>query len=176
MKNRLNGSERNGEAVPKEVNQNPAPADDLDSFFDTGEPNPDPKPEDPATALNKRFDRLNALWQMGEARLKMVPLPVDASVVMHTHYADEWLQEIKSEQRLGFVKSKGGWKICIGVVDYQPDGASWTPVGECTYEQRLAAVAFFSKLQQAVYVAANEEKNKLDDAIRVMEEALGLDI
>jgi hypothetical protein len=133
-----------------------------------------------AEALDSRFKVLNKLWEDAEAELRQIPMPED---VVPKHFKSISLDP-PNEPRgdslyyfLGFVKSKGGWRICVGAlyeVSSQPpdDDYHWKPITECSLDVRVECVPHIGKLYQEVLKKAEACVPKLDEAIDALRSTL----
>jgi hypothetical protein len=135
------------------------------------EPQPDQRKKQVVEALSKRYKELNELWEAAEDDLKQVPVPVDVFVCYKSEIADPHNDPLGERDQihdnLGFVRSKGGWRICHGnshdgFPDYEID---WKPITECSVDLRLEAVPHIGELRERVLKAAEECVPKLDKAI-----------
>src|SRR4051812_33959861 len=97
------------------------------------QPQPDARQRQAAEALNVRYKELNALWERAEASLKELPIPVDVQLIYKSVDADPQRSgEAQINSHLGFARSKGGWRICMGSShdNYPEDVIYWTPINE----------------------------------------------
>src|SRR5579884_1635348 len=79
---------------------------------DSKKAQPDARKRQAAEALNARYKELNKLWEQAEASLKELPIPVDVHLVYESVDADPMRPgEAQIHSHLGFVRSKGGWRI-----------------------------------------------------------------
>src|SRR5206468_1388641 len=86
-------------------------------------------------ALDKRYKQLNKLWETAEAYLKQMPVPVDVKFCYEAVDADPSRpDEYQIRSFIGFVRSKGGWRICIGGSHdaFPEDDYGWKPITECS--------------------------------------------
>jgi hypothetical protein len=116
-------------------------------------------------ALTQKFDELNRRWTAAEADLKKIPLPLDVWVTVETD--GEPGCEPRGVFMLGFAKSKGGWRICLGYADYNGPGDvdTGSPIVECGLDWRMKAAAVLPELRKKVLQAAEESVKKLDDVL-----------
>jgi hypothetical protein len=118
--------------------------------------------------LGKRYKELNKLWENAEADLKEIPVPVDVKFCYESVSADpKHTDEYQIHLYLGFVRSKGGWRICFGYQHetFPEDGFDWKPITECRVDIRLEAVPHIGKLRELVLKAAEDCVPTLDKAI-----------
>lgn len=140
------------------------------------EPQPDQRKKQVVEALSKRYKELNKLWEDAEKDLKQIPIPVDVSFCYKSVSADP-PDEPRGEEihdYLGFVRSKGGWRICYGsshdgFPQYEID---WKPITESGVDLRLEAVPHIGKLRELVLKVAEECVPKLDEAIAALRSTL----
>lgn len=130
---------------------------------------PDHRKEKVVAALGKRYKALNQLWENAEADLKEIPVPVDVPYRYKSVSVDEPHEPRGFEMHfyIGFVKSKGGWRICHGT---QHDGYpeydyDWKPITECSVDIRLEAAPHINKLRERVLEKAEECVTTLDRTI-----------
>lgn len=118
-------------------------------------------------ALNQRYQELNKLWEKAEAELKEIPIPLDVEISYKYEPADPHEPDgYQINYHLGFVRSKGGWRICYGSThDGNYPDYGWKPITECSMDIRLEAVPHISALRKRVLKAAEECVPKLDKAI-----------
>jgi hypothetical protein len=134
------------------------------------EPQADRRKKQVVEALGKRYRELNNLWENAENDLKQIPIPVDVSYCYKSISADKDHHQPRGEMihsYLGFVKSKGGWRICYGSSHdgFPEHDLDWKPITECSVDLRLEAVPYTGKLREVVLKAAEECVPKLDAAI-----------
>lgn len=119
-------------------------------------------------ALDQRFKPLNKLWEEAEAYLREIPIPADVSISYDPEPEDPYRpNEFQIRQNLGFVRSKGGWRICHCETNDAFDalGFDWKPISESTLDVRVAAIPQIDRLREAVLKKAEEVVPKLDEAI-----------
>jgi hypothetical protein len=125
-------------------------------------------------ALGKRYKQLNALWEAAEASLKKIPIPLDVPLLLKSYDADPARPGEQIRTYLGFVRSKGGWRICYctehdGFPQYDND---WKPITECSVDIRLEAVPRIGELRELVLKKAEECVPTLDKAIEDLRNTL----
>jgi hypothetical protein len=119
-------------------------------------------------ALDSRYKDLNKLWEEAEADLKQIPIPVDVPYRYKSNFADHPVGPgPQIHDYLGFVKSKGGWRICYGSLHdaFPEQDFDWKPITECTYDHRIQALPHIEKLREKVLKQAEECVVTLDKAI-----------
>jgi hypothetical protein len=154
--------------------QKGGPMDPKNRFSLNGQPKSKIHSEDDrrvevAKTLTQKFDELNQRWTAAETELKTIPLPLDVWVTVETN--GEPGCDPKGEIMLGFAKSKGGWRICLGYADYYGPGdvETGTPIVECGHEWRMKAAAVLPELRRKVLQAAAESVTKLDEVLKSFE-------
>src|SRR6266516_1919673 len=130
----------------------------------------DKRKKEVADALNLCFKELNKLWEDAEKDLKEIPIPVDVLIRYNPVYDDDprcRQFDAKIRSCLGFVKSKGGWRICVGVDrDAQPEeGYGWKPITECAVDLKIEAIKHLDDLREAVLDEAKECIPTLNNAL-----------
>jgi hypothetical protein len=72
------------------------------------------------------------------------------------------------ETRLGFAKSKGGWRICLGYECYEGPGGleNLGPIVEASLDSRVEAVSVLPKLRAAVLTEAEHSVARLDEVLK----------
>lgn len=138
-------------------------------------PQTDQRKQQIVEALGKRYQQLNKLWEAAEADLKQIPVPVDVKFCYESVDADPARPgEHQIHSFLGFVRSKGGWRICFGSAHdaFPEDDFGWKPITECGVDLRLEAVPHIAKLRELVLTAAEECVPTLDKAIEDLRNTL----
>lgn len=131
-------------------------------------PQIDSRKKQAVEALNKRYSELNKLWEHAEAELKQIPIPFDVIFAYKTEDAyPERPNDTCIRSWLGFVRAKGGWRICYDVThdDFPEHDYDWKPITECRVDVRLEAVPHIGVLRERVLKAAEECVPALDKAI-----------
>jgi hypothetical protein len=130
------------------------------------------------SALFSRYDQLNDLWLQAEKELAKIHIPQDAEFCYQSHedcgYPGERLRDY-----IGVRKIKGKWRICLGFHsrgDDVPDEIHdhWTPITDCSADDRVWAVKYLPQLWEAVVESAERFIPKVDDAIDRLRKVLRL--
>jgi hypothetical protein len=134
----------------------------------------EPRKKQLAEALGKRYSELSKLWEDAEADLREIPIPVDVRFCYRSVITDAAKPgEDQIHSYLGFVRSKGGWRICYGTADVPSQfEIEWKPITECRVDIRLEAVPHIGKLRELVLKAGEECVPALDKAISDLRNAL----
>jgi hypothetical protein len=120
-----------------------------------------------ADVLTKKFDELNRRWTLAEAELRKIPLPVDVWVFLSKDIADDCVTVVGGTS-LGFAKSKGGWRICLGYERYEGPGVveNLGPIVEASLDSRMEAVRVLPELRAAVLKEAEQSVARLDNVLK----------
>lgn len=137
----------------------------------------DPRRAKVAQEHDQRYKELNKLWEEAEKDLAEIPHPRDVYFYYHTYQPDEFEHpEYACLDYLGFVRVEGGWRICYGSGDNDPDprcrGISWKPITECTQDIRVETIPHLRKLRDMMLKVAEENVPTLDTAIADLRAAL----
>jgi hypothetical protein len=131
-------------------------------------PQTDQRKKQVTESLDRRYKELNKLWEDAEADLKEIPIPVDVKFCYESIDADMSRPgEHQIHSYLGFVRSKGGWRICFGADHdaFPLVDIDWKPITECRVDIRMEAVPHLGKLRELVLKAAEDCLPTLDKAI-----------
>jgi hypothetical protein len=125
-------------------------------------------------ALAGRYDQLDALWQHAEEDLKRFRLHSVVATAPFKSFPlfdnDHDGSGPREYHFLGFLRCGKSWRICYGVSQDMPSGVEdephWTPISDCSVDQRIETIPVFEELRKKVVETAEQSVPKLDTALQ----------